>query len=208
MRSGMMKRGTRAAAGSILLGALLSSAGCDAQISDARRDHLLAGEHGWIDLSVTAAPKGAAVDPKKYCHLAFAFNGEDQLHEMADLAGAARNGSSFGYRFVAPAARQSAELTVSGCVPDPVRLTLPLDLSKDHLALLEYDGSKLVLKGSAPYQPASLEWVRGEILKLHSNNDASGAAVSRLTTLTIASLALNTLALLAFLLSRRRKLVQ
>ena len=195
----------RMMAGVALLAVLLSSAGCRAEMSDARRDHVLAGSHGWIDLTLTAAPKAVGFDAGKSCVLSFASNGERQLSEVADLGHAESGGQPFGYRFAVPSGTLKTELTLEGCVPLPVVVTLPLSLAKDHLARLVFDGSSLALLSSAPYEPTSLEWVRGEILKLHANNDTSGAAVARLTTIAIASLALNLLALLGFVLARWKK---
>ena len=195
----------RMMAGAALLAMLLSSAGCRAEMSDARRDHVLAGNHGWIDLTLTAAPKAVGFDAGKSCGLSFASNGERQLSEVADLGRAESGAQPFGYRFVVPSGALKTELTLEGCVPLPVVVTLPLSLAKDHLVRLVFDGSSLALLSSAPYEPTSLEWVRGEILKLHANNDMSGAAVARLTTIAIASLALNLLALLGFVLARWKK---
>ena len=188
----------------LLLAVLFSSAGCRADMSDARRDHVLAGDHGWIDLTLKAAPASAAYDPKKGCLVAFSSGGEHLFSESADLARVAGTQNPFGYRIVAPAGKAEAQLTVDACLPQPLVLKLPLDLAKDHLVRLEFDGSALVLLDSAPYEPTSLEWVRGEILKLQSTDQASGEAIARLTTIALASLGLNLLALLAFFMRRRQ----
>lgn len=199
-----MHSSKRLLAGTALLAVMFSSAGCKAQMSDARRDHVLAGDHGWVDLTLKAAPGAPAFDPKKQCQVAFWADGEQILLETADLAKAAQNPNPVGYRFVVPSGKLQAELRLDGCVTKELTLSLPLELAKDHLAQLAFDGSKLVLEGTAPYEPTSLDWVRGEILKLHSNNETSGAAIAKLTTLAFASLALNLLALLAFVLTRRK----
>lgn len=188
----------------LLLAVLFSSAGCRADMSDARRNHVLAGDHGWIDLTLKAAPASATSDLKKSCHVSFSFGGEYQFSEMADLASAAASHNPPGYRIVAPAGKAEAELTVETCLPKPLVVTLELELAKDHLARLAFDGSALVLLESTPYEPTSLEWVRGELLKLQSGGQASGEAVAKLTTIAMASLALNLLALLVFFLTRRR----
>jgi hypothetical protein len=72
------------------------------------------------------------------------------------------------------------------------------------LPCLAFDGSSLVLENSAPCEPTSLEWGRGEILKLHADNGKSDAAVSKLTTIAIVSLALYALALLMYFVTRRK----
>lgn len=186
-----------------VLAILLSSAGCRAEMSDARRDHVLAGNHGWIDLTLKAPPKAVGFDDKTNCVVTFSSNGERQLMESAGMAGEAGQ-APFGYRFVVPSGKLKTELTIDACVPAPVVLTLPLGLPKDHLARLAFDGSSLVLEGSAPYEPTSLEWVRGEILKLHADNGSTDAAMSKLTTIAVISLALNVLALLVFFVTRRK----
>ena len=196
-----MTTNMRIVPGALVLAVLLSSAGCRAEMSDARRDHVLAGDHGWIDLTLKALPKSAAYDPKKSCHIAFSSGGEHHFSGLADLA---QTAIPFGYRTVAPAGKAEAELTLGGCLPQPLVVKLPLDLAKDHLARLVFDGSALVLQDSTPYEPTSLDWVRGEILKLQSSGQASGEAMSRLTTIAIASLGLNLLALLTFFVMRRR----
>ena len=188
----------------LLLAVLFSSAGCRAEMSDARRNHVLAGDHGWIELTLKAAPASPVYDPKKGCHVSFASGGEYQFSEMADLAQAAASQNPPGYRIVVPAGKADAELTLDTCLPKPLVVTLPLVLAKNHLARLAFDGSALVLLESAPYEPTSLEWVRGELLKLQSGGQASGEAVAKLTTIAMASLALNLLALLAFFVTRRR----
>lgn len=198
-----MKAAMNKCARLVVLAGLLCSAGCRAEMSDARRDHVLAGNHGWIDLTLKAAPKAVDFDAKTRCLVAFASNGEQQLAEHALMAGEAGQ-APLGYRFVVPAGKLKTELTIDACVPVPVVLTLPLDLPKDHLARLVFDGSSLVLDGASPYEPASLEWVRGELLKLHANHGSTDAAVSKLTTIAIVSLALNVLAMLVFFATRRK----
>jgi hypothetical protein len=197
-----MTKGMRVVTSTMLLAVLLGSAGCRAEMSDARRDHVLAGDHGWIDLTLTAAPKTALYDPKKSCLVSFSSGGEHQFSESADLAQAAGSPNPPGYRVVVPAGKAQGELRLDACLPQPLVVTLPLDVAKDHLVRVVFDGAGLVLQGSTPYEPTTLEWVRGEMLTLRAANDTSTAAVSLLTTLAVASLALNVVALLAFMLVR------
>lgn len=199
-----MNSGMRVVTNALALAVLLSSAGCRAEMSEARRNHVLAGDHGWIDLTLKSAPKSAAYDPKKNCTVWFNSNGETQYSESADLEHAANSENPFGYRIVAPIGKTQAELTLSNCIAKPLVVKLPFDLAKDHLVRLAFDGTALVLESSTPYEPTSLEWVRAEMLKLQSNNASSDEAVARLTKLAFASLGLNLLALLVFIISRRR----
>jgi hypothetical protein len=191
----------------LLLAVLFCSAGCRAEMSDARRDHVLAGDHGWIDLTLKAAPASPAYDPKKSCVVSLSSGGEHLFSETADLARAAASQNPVGYRIVVPAGKAAVELTLQDCLPKPLVVTLPLELAKDHLARLAFDGSALMLQEMTPYEPTSLEWVRSEILKLQSSGQAAGEGMARLSTIAMASLALNLLtllALLAFFLTRRR----
>lgn len=86
----------------LLLGLLCSGCG-KAGVSDARMNHLLAVDHGWLDLTVT----GAATTPPVAgeCVLGLSVNGEEVLRERADFAAAATRGVPVGYRLPAPAGR-------------------------------------------------------------------------------------------------------
>ena len=189
----------------MLLAVLLGSAGCRAEMSDARRDHVLAGDHGWIDLTLTAAPKAAAYDPKKSCLVSFSSGGEHLFSESAELAQAAGSPNPPGYRVVVPAGKAQVELRFDACLPQPLVVTLPLDMAKDHLMRVAFDGAGLVLQDATPYDPTTLEWVRREVLTLRAANETHTEAVALLTKLAEASLALNVLVLLGFVLSRWRR---
>ncbi|MFL6658044.1 MAG: hypothetical protein ACJ8GW_08245 [Massilia sp.] len=189
---------------------LLGSTGCRADISDARRDHMLAGPHGWIDLSFKSAPRVEAYQRDKQCLIELKLNQQEQLTDTLALAEAGRQAAPPGFRFVAPAGKAEAALTLSGCVPQPQVLRLPLDVGKDQLLHLVYDGSALALESSVPFEPTTLEWLHEEVLKLHASNNASTDAVGKLTQIAFASLALNVLALLILVLvlwKRRHKAV-
>lgn len=184
---------------------LLVCSGCKADMSDARRDHLLAGDHGWIDLTVHAPAQAPGFDPQKACRISLLLNGEAMLGESADLAQAEASHIPLGYRFVAPAGKLQAELNFSACVKDTYTVKYPLVLEKDQLANMLFDGKAVSLQSTSAYEPTSLEWVRAEMLKLQADNAASGSALSMLTKIAIASLVLNALTLLYFLGRQRRK---
>ena len=174
---------------SLLVLALLACAGCTkAGMLDARRDHILAGPHGAIDITLHAPPaptrpaSGAAPAPN--CLVAFSANGEALLRDDADLARADAAGAAIGYRFVVPAGTLDTELTISGCVKEPLRQTLAVALEKEHLAVLAYDGRRLALKSNEPWTPASLDTLRDEVAALRSDAEATDGAVSRLTRLS------------------------
>ncbi|MBJ7310381.1 hypothetical protein ACFOLJ_06580 [Rugamonas sp. CCM 8940] len=183
---------------------LLACTACNgADISDARRDHLLAGEHGWIDLTLSAPDAAAGFDPATPCLLTFSLDKEGLLGESATLAPAAAGTAPLGYRLVAPAGKHLAELNIAGCVKEAYSAKLALSLENKHLANLVFDGKTLQLRDSLPYEPTSLEWVRGEVLKLQAHDATSADALATLTKLAIASLLLNVLTLGYVFLKRR-----
>jgi len=188
----------------IFVAALLAASGCHGEgMSQARRDHILAGDHGWLDVTVKA-PARADFDANRSCMVSLILNGEPALSEAANLAEADAGGLPVGYRFVAPAGRLQAQLALDGCVRRTYFAKLDLLLEKDHLANLLFDGKTLVVQSSTPYEPTSLEWVRAEILKLHAHDSASGETLSTLTSLAIAILVLNAVTLALVLLKWRR----
>jgi hypothetical protein len=201
---------------SLLLLALLACAGCTKasdSLSSARRDHILAGPHGWIDVTLHAPPaaalapaKGGASTPAQVpdCVMAFTVNGEPQFDEVGDLIQADAANNALGYRFVAPAGALRSQLTISACVQAPIAVALPVTLEKDHLALLEFDGQRLALKSTQPYAPTSLDGLHGETATLQQRADAADATLSRLTKLAIASVLLNVVVLVVALTRRRR----
>ena len=190
----------------LLLFALIACAGCTRASSDARIDHILAGPHGWIDITLhtprlIVAEGAASAVGLPSCNVHFETNGETRLSEGADLVQADAAGTPVGYRFVVPAGALNTELTLSGCT-DELDVSLPVKLEKDQLALLEYDGHKLILKSTQPYAPTSLDGLHGEIATLQQRADGSDTALSTLTKLAIASVLLNVV-VIALVLARR-----
>jgi hypothetical protein len=63
----------------------LDASGCAKAELDARRDHILAADHGWIDLTLKA-PSGQLPDAEHTsCSIAYSFHGESLLGASADL---------------------------------------------------------------------------------------------------------------------------
>jgi hypothetical protein len=196
----------------LLLLTLLACAACT-KASDARRDHILAGPHGWIDVTLHAPPlaalahvKSAASAPAQVpeCAMTFAINGESQFDEVGDLVRADGANNPLGYRIVAPAGALQSQLQISRCVKTDLLLPLTIHLDKDQLALLEFDGQKLTLKSTQPYAPASLDGLHGEMATLQQRADATDGALSQLTKLAIASVLLNAVVLVVALARKRR----
>ncbi|MDM5177543.1 hypothetical protein PO883_10105 [Massilia sp. DJPM01] len=192
-----------------VLAVLLSTAACNAkEMPDARRDYLLAHEHGWIDLTVKAPAGTPGFKPGERCSVGLMINGEMLLFETANLAEADSAGMPVGYRFVAPAGKLQAELHIGECIKEALVVKVPLQLDKDHLLALAFDGTAAKAGAATPFEPASLEWVRTDMLRMQASGQAGDAAMGKLTQLVIVSVALNVVGLLALLglvWSRRRR---
>ena len=184
--------------------ALLACTACS-QASDARRDHLLAGPHGWIDLVLHApVPAGpaSASEARSECNLAFRINGEAMLDERGDLARADAASNPLGYRFIAPAGALDTEFTIASCAVADIRL--PVKLEADHLVHLEFDGHQLVQKSTEPWTPITLDGMSAQLSTLQEGAHATGGQVARLTWWILAALAVNLVVLAAVLLRRRQ----
>jgi len=212
----------------LILCALLACAGCakSSDVSEPRREHILAGPHGWIDVTVhapaaaasaAASAAGPAVSAKTdeapakvlgmrlgVCRLEFLVNGESMLVDGGDLARADAAGNSLGYRFPVPAGALDTELHVSSCVGEPLQVKLPLTQAKDQLTTLEFDGKALALKAVGPYSPATLDTVHGDVGRLHARGQATDDTLANLTRLVFASVILNLVVLGVLFLRRRR----
>ncbi len=186
---------------SLFVLALLAGTGCT-KADDARREHLLAGSHGWIDITLKAPP-AAKAGGSAVCAMRLQINGETRLDETGDLVQADAADNSLGYRFVVPAGKLNTELTIRQCVKDELRLPLPLMLNENQLALLEFDGQKLVLGSTQAYEPTTLAAVRGDVAKLHQHSEATDGTLAMLTKLAIASLVLNVVVILVALKHRK-----
>jgi hypothetical protein len=207
---------------SVILLALLACAGCAKpnDIGEARREHILGGPHGWIDVTVhaPAAPASAAAAtpragrtgadpasdrPSPACELQFVVDGESVLRETADLAQADATGHPMGWRFPVSTGARRTELDIQSCVADRLAATLAIDQRQDQLALVEFDGTALVLKATQLYVPATLDTVSRDVGRLDDRGAASEARLATLTHLVIASVALNLVVLAALFLRRR-----
>lgn len=193
----------------LLLLSLLAFAACT-KASDARRDHILAGPHGWIDITLHAPPGAAAAAEgarrttgQAQCEMAFLVNGETLLDETGDLAQADAAKNPLGYRFLVPAGRLNSELTISRCVKD-LRLPLPVTMDKDHLVQLAFDGQHLAVTDNEAYVPSTLDAVRADVAKLQARAETSDGTLSTLTKLAVACVALNVVVLAAVFLRKSR----
>lgn len=212
---------------SMIMLALLACAGCakPSDISEARREHLMAGPHGWIDVTVHAptpasAPASAPAQVvvklsgkeslkvtdlrPNDCHLEFTVNGETMMVDYGNLAQADAAGNPLGYRFPVPAGALDTGLDISSCVDARLSVKLALAQAKDQLSLLEFDGKALALKAMQPYAPATLDTVHGDVGKLHEHGEATDGTLANLTRLVFAGVILNLVVLGVLFLRRRR----
>jgi len=192
--------------------ALAQCAGCSkAELSEARKNYLLARDHGWIDVVVQTppAPRGGE-NPPRECTLTVMSNGESLLFESADFRAAAASGRPIGYRFPAAVGSQDLELRFARCLKDERVLRQKLDIKKDELVQLSVQGSALETGSATPYRPATLDGVSDSNERLRAQVEtlaaATGQATSRTSTLSwlvVAALMSNVVTLLVLLLRRR-----
>ncbi len=199
----------------LILLALLVCAGCakSSDISEPRRDHILAGPHGWIDLTVhapaaasaPASASAAASGVPVICAVDFSVDGETMTAGAYDLAHADAAGNPIGFRFPVPAGALKTQLVFNVCVGrESLKARLDVAQQKDQLTTLEFDGKTLALKAMQPYSPATLDTVHGDVGKLHDHGEATDGTLANLTRLVFASVILNLVVLGVLFLRRRR----
>lgn len=126
-------------------------------MSEARRHHILAGPHGWIDLTVGPLAKEITLREERNCALSLLVNGESLIEEQGDPAAASAHGAPLGYRFPAPAGKLDLKLRYASCVEKPVEYTLNLELPQGRLATVQADNGVMRSVGLTPYDPATLD---------------------------------------------------
>lgn len=185
---------------------LLSNTACRANdmADTARRDFILGGDHGWVDLVLMPAA-GAVSD--KSCALFVAMGNEKLIESFVSMP-AGEAAPPIGFRIPVPVGKFPIALTVSGCVKEELTVKVPLAMEKDQLARLEFDGAQLRVASTTRFDPATLDRVSTDVVKLHDANAEAASAMAELKTFAKGSLLLNGLLLLAvlagFLLRRRR----
>ena len=197
-----------------ILLALVLCAGCakpsDA-VSVARRDHVLAGPHGWIDITLRAPvaasaavagkPAASAAGLSHDCGMVLTIDGETMLVESGDLARAGAANNPLGYRFVVPTGTLDTRLAITGCVRPDIQQALSVTMQPDHVALLEFDGRQLALKADEPYSPASLDELRAQSSSLHADVEDLNVMLCGLTRLVHLSVLLNVVVLAVLVLA-------
>ncbi len=198
--------GTRRVSVWLGIAVLLACSGCEGQgLSDARRDHLLAGDHGWLDITVKAPAHAPGFDAKNPCLVQLSVNGESFVSEAANLAQAEASQTPIGYRVIVPSGKLLAELTINGCIKNQYVARLDLPLDKNQLATVLFDGKALVLESTSSYEPTTLEWMRAEMVKLQAHETAADETLAALIKLTIAIFLLNLVGLLYVFLRRKKR---
>ena len=208
----------------LLVLAVLAASGCSrsADLLEARRDHILAADHGWIDVTLHAPVPASSATPASSpathgqargatndsdCGVRFSIDGESVVTDSVDLAAAEAAHVPIGYRFAVPAGKLASTLSVR-CNGSDVSADLPLEIAKNQVSTLEFDGKALTLVRSAFVDPASLDSLRGDLLKMQDTANTSDAVQSRLTQLVVANIALDALLVaivLAVVFRRRRR---
>jgi len=179
---------------------LMACSGCGkAEISEARRDHILAEDHGWIDLTLSGDAPAGEKNGDAPCQIQLEINHEPLLTERVKFSRAEANQPLIGYRFPAPAGNLAAEFEVSYCLKDPFTVKLPITLEKNHLANIRFDGKQMTQLGSTAYDPSTLDGLQGEVKKIQSSETASSERLSTLMWLVIVVVVSNVFLLLLLL---------
>jgi hypothetical protein len=167
-------------------------------------NHLMAGDHGWIDLTVKSPQPSKETPRTKDCSVTFSVNGETLLREDANFIAADSNGSPVGYRFPAPSGKLDVELIYSLCVKEPFVIKQALNLPKDHLAMVTFDDRSLTIDSTSEYNPTSLDSVRSQLEGMRNDAADTDHRLSNTNSLVLICLALNVVALVLLLWRRRR----
>lgn len=185
----------------LMLGLLCSGCG-RAEMSDARMNHLLAVDHGWLDLTVKTQAGWAS--PMENCSLVLVANGEQVLRESGDFVSATAQGTPLGYRFPAPAGKLDLQLEL-GCDKHYGKLRQSLNLAKDEMQVLTVEDGALQVGEHLAYLPASLNEIRGLLGAVTADQAGMHQEFSLLKHLLWACLAFNfVLVMLLIVLVRAR----
>lgn len=186
-----------------ILALLLSNTACAKRADDARAAYILAGDHGWLE--VTLVPASPPLEDNVPCAVWMAFNGEPMFSSDVSLGPATPGAPPLGYRVPAPAGKLTLEAEVTGCVPTKARATLPLDLAKDQLVKLDFDGRAITVRSTTVFEPATLESMREDVLKLQADSAVAAESTRNLGQMLKWTLALNALILAVALASVWRR---
>lgn len=164
---------------SLLLCLLLSTTSCATAITRPREAYILARDHGWIELTVVDAGIPARVrdieeppEPAEppYCEVKLEVDGEPFLDEVVFPKGSTPPYVvDSGFRFPVPAGTLELTLEYADCHPvpgseiPPRTARLPLNVAKDTVLALRYDGISLQLEQVKTEQRATLETVNAKL---------------------------------------------
>jgi hypothetical protein len=188
---------------------LLLLSGCGrADISDERKNYILANEHAWVELSVDIAPQSIE-QTSSNCILEVTVNGERFLSEPLFPSGAIEKSIKTGFLFAAPAAKSEVTLNYSQCQKQPKVAAVSLDLPVDTLAKLKFDGTSISATAPVAYKPVTLSEVSNNLGRIESAQQENQATVagqlSQLSKLVIALLILVGAGLILVVLKHGKK---
>ncbi|WP_035057258.1 hypothetical protein [Andreprevotia chitinilytica] len=183
---------------------------------DARRDYILARDHGWLEISlkVDGIPDQPPVKGKSQapggpdsCFIGVAFNKEKMISTFAEAIGDKTPYSlDTGYRFAVPARPGNVSVSLEGCIQKPRQAELKVDISKGTVYNLAFDGTSLKLEGQHPFDSVTLDSLNGKLANLDDAQAQLDAAVAQSRKEMLwGFLGLGLVVLLAAVWLRRRK---
>ena len=166
----------------LLIGALLLVSGCGrAELSAARKDYVLAKDHGWLELTVEVPP-GRFRPPtnQRHCALQVDINGETFTQEALYLQGDPGHYSvNTGFLLVAPAGVSTIDLSVGDCAATTLHSTLSVTVAKNHMLQLAYNGQTLARTAEQAYLPPTLSSLDQRLRAADSAHEQQQAQVQQ-----------------------------
>jgi hypothetical protein len=157
-------------------------AGCATAVSPPREAYILARDHGWIDITVSDSAVPAApfsTDEKEYvirppvCTVELLLNGERFLSEgVYPVGDQPPYRLESGFRFVAPVGQLALQIEYHGCdvgkdgKAGSVSITTPIEVRKNLVAPIIFDGSSLFVEGLRENEAVTLEKLDDRLNKI------------------------------------------
>lgn len=147
---------------------LLSLSGCGrADLSEARRDYLLAGPHAWLSLSLD---RHAAAGDHPGCTLQASLDNEPLLSEA--LQASADGQLRRGWLLPVPAGKASLSVQLNDCGGSAIPASA-LSLDENHLLQITLSDQGLQSHDAGPWSPASLDAVQQHLDQLQADSSSA-----------------------------------